>query len=292
MLSFINQNIKTSVLFISLSLNAMTLSAQQVDKDPAHNHQPSEINTNELSSISTASFGKLKNHNMQISPLSQLDSIVTQQNLKQALAADTVLPLINESRAERIKNQSILNKNNSALKTLRSSHYSFAIYDAYTELFEDFDGDGFYQTFSVTFDADLYTHHFDDQALVYADLYLSRNGGPWMHYFTTDTFYIYGDNSDDQYEVYTTLNNGYLTDNYDVLIDLYEVGYSDSVATYSAYDSDNLFALPLESSNFDPDHHQQSTSHGHGGSSSLISLLFIVFTFIIRKSYQWTKVQK
>ena len=60
---------------------------------------------------------------------------------------------------------------------------------------------------------------------MYAELYLSKNGGPWIHYYTTDNFVIDGDTTDDEHEVITTLRTGYISDEYDVLIDLYEVGF-------------------------------------------------------------------
>nr|WP_315903053.1 choice-of-anchor H family protein [Shewanella sp. KJ10-1] len=57
-------------------------------------------------------------------------------------------------------------------------YYDFSFYDAQTRLFEDYDYDGFYQTFSVTFDADINSSGGDVQADVFAELYLSQNGGP------------------------------------------------------------------------------------------------------------------
>ncbi|WP_244952108.1 choice-of-anchor H family protein [Shewanella insulae] len=144
-------------------------------------------------------------------------------------------------------------------KTLKSSaqrleagiYHEFAIYEASSRLFEDVDYDGFYRTFSVTFDADVHSYYLGEHADVYADLYLSRNGGPWELYHTTDVFTIVDDASDDDFEVLTTLHTGYPTDHYDVLIDLYEVGYSDIVATISSDDLDDLYALPLESADRD-----------------------------------------
>ncbi|WP_394128988.1 choice-of-anchor H family protein [Shewanella maritima] len=132
-------------------------------------------------------------------------------------------------------------------------YYDFSIYDAYSRLYDDFNYNGFYQTFTVTFDADILGPTGYEIANVYAEMYLSKNGGPWERYYTTDIFTIEGDRSDDDYEVLTTLASGYPTDHYDVLIDLYEVGYSDIVATISSEDVDSLYALPLESSDWDID---------------------------------------
>ncbi len=133
-----------------------------------------------------------------------------------------------------------------------ADHYAeFSIYSATSFLHEDYDGDGYYQTFSVTFDADIYSYNDNQWAEVYALLYLSKNGGPWTHYFTTDDFLIEGDTDLDEYEVITTFVSGYSSDHYDVLIDLYQVGYSDIVASLSSDDSDALYALPIESAEYD-----------------------------------------
>ncbi|MEC4729075.1 choice-of-anchor H family protein [Shewanella sp. D64] len=150
----------------------------------------------------------------------------------------------------------------------------FAIYEASSRLFEDNDYDGFYQTFSVTFDADVYGYYPNQPAEVYAEMYLSRDGGPWVHYYTTDIFTVVGDSTEDDFEVLTTLNSGYPADYYDVLIDLYEVGYTDIVATVNSDDFASLYALPLESSDRDYIDNGNSSSEGHGGGSmSFIALL-------------------
>ncbi|WP_299569794.1 choice-of-anchor H family protein [uncultured Shewanella sp.] len=164
----------------------------------------------------------------------------------------------------------------------------FDIYDAYSRIFDDFDEDGFYQTFSVTFDADVYGFTQGEPANVYAELYLSRNGGPWEHYYSTEVFTIYGDATDDDYEVLTTLAQGYKTDYYDVLIDLYELGYEDIVATLSADESDGLYALPLESSDRDEVYEQEyvevieSEVIVSGGSLSLTALLMLLMMRLYR----------
>lgn len=154
--------------------------------------------------------------------------------------------------------------------------HQFSIYEASSRLFTDNDLDGFYQTFSVTFDADLIGFGSYERADVYAELYLSRDGGPWVHYYSTDIFTIIGDSSDDDFEVLTTLHTGYPTDHYDVLIDLYEVGFDDIVATISSDDTDNLYALPLESSDRDETYIGDSSSEGHGGGSLSLLGLFIL----------------
>ena len=127
-------------------------------------------------------------------------------------------------------------------QTTPSSGAEYSIYDAHVELLRDDDADGFHHRFQVTFDAD--THHYS--ADVYARLYLSYQGGPYYHYYTTDTFVIDGSASDDDYEVSTTLTSGYPTGYYDLAIDLHEAGSHRLVASSDAYNDHDLATLPLE----------------------------------------------
>ncbi|GAA0789579.1 MULTISPECIES: choice-of-anchor H family protein [Pseudomonadati] len=163
----------------------------------------------------------------------------------------------------------------------------FAIFEAYSRLFDDLDQDGFYQTFSVTFDADVYGYTLNEPANVYAEMYLSRNGGPWEHYYTTDVFTIYGQSEDDDFEVLTTLSQGYQTDFYDVLIDLYEYGYPEVVATLSADESDGLYALALESHDRDVVYEQEIVEEVvivGGGSLSWGALFLLIAGLFSRRA--------
>lgn len=124
----------------------------------------------------------------------------------------------------------------------------FRIYDAGSSLRIDRDRDGYHSEFQIRFDAD----SFVGDTLVYARLYLRRVGeSDWELYHTTDDFWIYGESDDDDYFVTTTLDAGFATSEYDVLIDLYEVGSSGIVATLDAYDDVDLLDLPLEEAGLD-----------------------------------------
>jgi len=126
-------------------------------------------------------------------------------------------------------------------KSGRASHIYFR--NASGRLITDRDGDGYHSEFRIRFDADSSV----GDVLVYARLYLRRLGEPdWLLYHTTDDFWLDGLSGSDDYYVTTTLDDGFATGEYDVLIDLYEVGYSDIVATISAYDTNELAYLPLE----------------------------------------------
>ena len=124
----------------------------------------------------------------------------------------------------------------------------FYIYDAGSQLRIDRDQDGYRSEFQIRFDADSLV----GDALVYAKLYLRRVGEvDWELYHTTDDFWIYGESDSDDYYVTTTLNDGFPTSEYDVLIDLYEVGSSGVVATLDANDDVDLLDLPLEETGLD-----------------------------------------
>jgi hypothetical protein len=132
--------------------------------------------------------------------------------------------------------------------TLSAQADSFYIYDAVSTLRADRDDDGYHSEFRVRFDADVRV----GDALVYAKLYLRRRGeSQWYLYRETDDFWIYGQSGDDDYYVTTTLDDGYATDEYDVLIDLYESGHEGIVATLGPAESGALVALPLEEAGLD-----------------------------------------
>ncbi|MCL1073690.1 choice-of-anchor H family protein [Shewanella dokdonensis] len=128
-----------------------------------------------------------------------------------------------------------------------SYYHQFSFYDVATYLLDDDNYDGFFHSFSLDIDADVYGAEPTESVPVYAEIYLSRNGGDWLHLYTTDVFYLQGNSSYDSYQVSTALETGYPSDHYDVLIDLYEVGYSDIVATISSDELNSLYALPLQS---------------------------------------------
>ena len=186
---------------------------------------------------------------------------------------------VNAARQQRADQSLSKASKNPSVEYNSFMHHSFSIYTGYSQLIEDIDEDGYYQTFSVTFDADILSPMASEQAVVYADLYLSEDGGPWILYFSTDDFVITGEATEDEFEVVTQLDSGYIPGYYDVLIDLYEVGYSEIVATYSSNDSNELYALPLESSDYDPEYIEVEYYDEYGGGSLwlFISAILVLF---------------
>ena len=123
-----------------------------------------------------------------------------------------------------------------------SKTHEFSLYAASVSLNIDQDGDGYYSDFSVRFDADTDFSY----AYVFADLYLSRDGGPWELYYTTDVFEINGYSGSDVYKVRTLLTDGFPPGSYDVLIDLCDDYDGALVATLTPDDEYRLGYLPLE----------------------------------------------
>jgi hypothetical protein len=134
-------------------------------------------------------------------------------------------------------------KQTRAVTQMAARSSDFYIREAASTLRSDRDGDGYHAEFRIRFDANVI---FGD-ATVYAKLYLRRAGeSEWFLYHETDDFIISGDSSGDEYYVTTTLDGGYPTAEYDVLIDLFESGYDGVVATIDPLDSPSLSYLPLE----------------------------------------------
>ncbi|WP_196138495.1 choice-of-anchor H family protein [Aliikangiella sp. G2MR2-5] len=122
----------------------------------------------------------------------------------------------------------------------------FSIYDAWVTLDYDGDYDGFHSEFTVTFDADVST----GSAIVNADIYIAMPGGEWEYLYTTNDFSIYEDDTD-PYSVSFVVPQRFATNDYDILIDLYESGYSGLVATIDNTDDSDLYRVPLESPRYD-----------------------------------------
>ena len=123
------------------------------------------------------------------------------------------------------------------------------VYTAKTDLFSDFDRDGYYHHLRVTLDAD----SIFDPAQLYAIIYISADGKAWESLYTTNDFTVHGSSPDDAYEVETDLVSGYSTGLYDVLIELYDSGTGTLVDSYGPNESPDFSVRPLEDSYRDGD---------------------------------------
>ncbi len=124
----------------------------------------------------------------------------------------------------------------------QSPNVNFWIYAADIELFADDDRDGYYHGIDLWFDADtIYL-----SAEVYAVVYLSLDGGPWIEYAETENFTIFGASGTDDYVIVTELLSGYPTGSYDVLIELFDSWDNSFVADLGPESTSELSFLPLE----------------------------------------------
>lgn len=158
----------------------------------------------------------------------------------------------------------------------------FEIYRAGVQLLSDLDFDGYHHALNVNFDIDVNI----DGATVYAKLFLSRDGGRWSHYNTTDLFNIYSDDSGDEYEVTTELLEGYPPGYYDILIEVYSLNHADMVASQRLNHHYLGRDVLLEDLSWDgrgqytEEYTEISVSHGGAGSASLFWLILVLLVAI------------
>ncbi len=156
----------------------------------------------------------------------------------------------------------------------------FWIYAADIELFADDDRDGYYHGIDLWFDADtIYI-----SAEVYAVVYLSLDGGPWIEYAETEDFTIFGATGTDDYVIVTELLSGYPTGSYDVLIELFDAWDYSFVADFGPESTSELAFLPLEDAGRDVPFTSSppvAVSRGGGGSADLLTLaVFALLTAV------------
>jgi len=230
---------------------------------------------------SATSVGGIKGNNADTADkIKLLKQKVNDLNTSSSLATNKET-LTYLTRDQKIANKQLAAKQKGILHKsgglqVRSVLHDFAIFSASSKLLEDDDVDGYYNTFGIQFDADILFTDPEHRADVYAEIYLSENGGPWVHLYTTDLFELQGDSADDEYEVITHLTQNYRPNQYNVLIDLYQAGSSHIAASYSSDDSDQLYALPLESQEFEHDYDEDYyDDHHHGGSVNVYGLLLL-----------------
>jgi hypothetical protein len=157
----------------------------------------------------------------------------------------------------------------------------FEIYDADVLLSGDFDGDGYHHALNVYFDVDVSI----GGATVYAKLYLSREGGPWSQYYTTDLFDIYGDDVADAYEVETELVDGYAPGYYSVLVEIYSLDHAymvtSEVLDYYYLGRDVMLEDLYRDEPYIDDHGDGGHSSHHAGSMSTLLLFFLIIQVVI-----------
>jgi len=128
-----------------------------------------------------------------------------------------------------------------------SDPYSdFSIFDASISLLSDNDADGYYNSFSLQFDADVAS----GDAMIYAEIWVRDATGDWQLDYTTEDFLIEGNSTLDTFILETQWESGYQPDYYDFRIEIYDAYNYDLLATSSHLDQ-YLFEVPLEDLSYD-----------------------------------------
>jgi hypothetical protein len=158
--------------------------------------------------------------------------------------------------------------------------HDFTISGAWVSLQADADFDGYYRQFKLVFDADVYS----GSAQVYADIYLSYEGGPWNLLYTTNRFNLAGSSTRDEYVVETELDSGYPAGYYDVLIELYDANSNRFLLDYGPYQNAELSSLPMEDRHHDlTEYHGDSYGFYGSGTFSWVTLLLLPSLRLLRK---------
>ena len=264
----------TSSLLLGLSLSGLSLPAIASENDEKKADKkiaPDSLITATRSSTSIS-----------IPRSSNLDKASRDEKLKNG---DTeIMPALVKEGGRIESNTASVKKSNTEQFNISTASHDFTLYDASTELISDFNYDGFYHRFSVTFDADTIY----DIAYVYAKIYLSYEGGPWNHYATSDDYHIYLDSEDDTMTIETELADGFSPGYYDIRIELYDADHNEWILSYGPYDDASLSALPLEDSYYDDldyvgDGHITEVTvsgHGHGAMGWLLLLIPALITVV------------
>ncbi len=184
----------------------------------------------------------------------------------------------NSTRGSRQKAAATTSSKSGSVSAAATPNVEFWFYDADVELYADLDRDGYFSGIDLAFDVDtVYT-----VADVYAVVYLSYDFGPWNEYAVTEDFTIYGSSADDQYIIETDLVAGYLTGDYDILIELFDIYDGSFVADIGPEESSELSFLPLEDIGRDtPLETTIVVNNGGGGAFGCFGLLalFGISTF-------------
>jgi hypothetical protein len=128
----------------------------------------------------------------------------------------------------------------------RDDDPDFWIYDSYVTLDNDIDYDGYFSSFTIEFDVDTIYQ----RAAIYAEIY-SSTSDTFTPFYTTDIYYINGDNTQDAIVVENTLVTGFPSNDYEIMIVIYDADTDEVVAVSDGTDDADLAFISLESENYE-----------------------------------------
>jgi hypothetical protein len=146
----------------------------------------------------------------------------------------------------------------------QSDSINYWFHDVWLSLNTDYDYDGFASGFTLEFDID----SFFNQTRVYAVVYLGT-GNRFESLYTTQSFNLISDSSNDRVTLDFELATGYPTNDYNVLIEVFDAN-THGLLTY--VDDTNfaaLYLVPLESQNYESTTSEFTVVERHGGAIGL-----------------------
>ncbi|BDX04903.1 choice-of-anchor H family protein [Planctobacterium marinum] len=183
------------------------------------------------------------------------------------------------------KQAQVAQSKSAAQVAVRFSDHTIWVYDAWVSLHTDRDHDNYYTGIELSFDVDTNLSHAD----VYARIFLG-DGTLFREIYTTSDFHIDANSSSDEITLSTRLVEGFVPKEYDLLIEIYDVDYNELQDSYDHTSDNDLFLLPLESSEYEHSHGtggQVVITTEHGGSAPLWAIVILASVVALRR---WWKV--
>lgn len=188
------------------------------------------------------------------------------------VSTDEYTASINDNSLDDRKGSTRAQKAGATAESSQAVNVDFWVYDADVQVFADNDRDGFYHGIDLLFDVDTVYSIAD----VYAVVYLSLEGGPWVEYAETEDFTILGTSGTDEYVIVTELLTGYPSGSYDLLIEIFDADTNVFVADFGPESTSELSFLPLEDAERDAfgtaPQPPVAVSRGGGGAASWLGL--------------------
>ncbi|MEC8813799.1 MAG: hypothetical protein CSH49_10145 [Alcanivorax sp.] len=122
----------------------------------------------------------------------------------------------------------------------RYSDSSVRVYDVWFNMVADTDGDGYYHQFEVNFDI--------DSELYRQDIYVVGElaGASRQILFQTETYMLSGDSGDDTYQARVLLTEGYPSQAYELILNIYSAETDSLLLQYDGDNDSRLRSLFLE----------------------------------------------
>ena len=229
-------------------------------------------------SVSYFSYGEQKDV-QQWRTESVQSNIENAQMIEKSSVAPSKNTAISEKQAQAAQSKS------AAQVTAKSSDHTIWVYDAWVSLHTDRDHDNYYTGIELSFDVDTNLSHAD----VYARVFLG-DGTIFREIYTTSDFHIDANSSSDEINLSTRLVEGFVPNEYDLLIEIYDVDYNELQDSYDHTSDNDLYLLPLESSEYESHHSsggQVVVTTEHGGSTSVWLIAMLAGIAALRR---WWKV--